>query len=104
MNMPGFTADASLYQTSGYYYAVSTRGTTNTKGSVTAASWFCDLFPWFPGCGGTPMPKCEHTDTETYCTGFVNWCKDNYRCWDSRGNPYLTDGGWYVCGACFGWG
>ncbi|PDZ39791.1 hypothetical protein CN520_00560 [Bacillus cereus] len=101
MRLPGFSAGSSLHQRNNYYQK-STVDTAANEG-ITIASWFCDTFPWFPGCGGNQL-SCEFTNTETYCTGVVLWCKNHYRCWDPRAGHILRDGGWYVCGTCFGWG
>jgi hypothetical protein len=81
IRMPGFTADIPII--------------------VPAASQLCDWFPWLPGCPSKPPDvQCRHSNTETYCTAFVEWCKDNSFCSDGTSRS----SGWYPCGACFGWG
>lgn len=48
-------------------------------------------------------PSCVFTHTETKCVGLlagVLLCKNHYRCRKPSGENYLTDTGWYACGAC----
>lgn len=99
MKMPEFTADASLYRTSRHYYMNASVDGLAAQG-VTPAFTLCDWFPWLPWCPSLPPSECRHVNTDTYCTGFVEWCKDNSICSDGS----TRSSGWYPCGACFGWG
>lgn len=54
--------------------------------------------PWDTPSGQT----CQGTNTDTFCTGVILWCTDNYRCCDDRGDCYLTSTTPYPCGVCVG--
>jgi len=101
MNMPGFTGENSLYQTSERYRLNGAFSAVASDQRVTPAQFLCDWFPWLPWC---PKPQgdvhCEHTNTDTFCLGFSMWCKDNSRCSDGS----TRSSGWYPCGVCIGWG
>ena len=101
MSLPGFSANASLQRAKGHSFADMLDSTTSGAGQVIPAFDLCDWFPWLWWC---PKPRpdvyCWHTTTDTYCTGFVMWCKDNSQCSDGS----RRSSGWYPCGGCFGWG
>ena len=100
MKMPGFTAEASLYERNTPYYMIHSVGTDFGEQSVIAAGlfdWFCKQFPWI--CGETPPPnQCIHYKTDTACVGISMWCNDRCRYPDGREGS----SGWYPCGLCFG--
>ncbi len=101
MEMLGFTAETSLYRTRGHYHTVAPVSSGLTIQGITLAATLCDWFPSLPGCSSQPPGVvCQHTNTDTSCTGVVEWCKDNSVCSDGSSRS----SGWYVCGACFGWG
>jgi hypothetical protein len=55
MNIPGFTADASVYKTKGHYMSVVSNGASGVSGGVQLAQWDC-------GCGhlwGCAKNRCE---------------------------------------------
>jgi hypothetical protein len=105
VRIPEFTADASLGRPEKHYRpgkgADSIDGSRLLDQGVVPASQLCDWFPWLPWCPSKPPGvECRHTNTETYCTAFVEWCKDNSICSDGT----TRSSGWYACGACIGWG
>jgi hypothetical protein len=81
MKMPGFTAGASLYNTSGHYTI-----TASFNGPTTGATVLLQLA--IP----EPEPGCWFNGTA--CYGFLQRCK--YCCW--VGGSYTR-----ACGTCFGW-
>lgn len=100
MMFPRFSAEMSLYSRAGNYGAREPARAVSTAQRVLPADGFlCDWFPWLPWC---PKPStgvtCTHTNTQTACTGFIFWCKDNSICSDGT----TRSSGWYPCGACFG--
>jgi hypothetical protein len=54
--------------------------------------------PWDTPSGTT----CEPTGTDTFCTGLVLWCTNNYRCYSEQQGSYLTSTTPYPCGVCVG--
>jgi len=103
MNMPGFTAEATLYEAGEHHNVAILAGGSLSEQEITPAFDLCDWFPSLPWCSKPPTPGgvyCWHTTTDTYCTGIVEWCKDNSICSDGS----TRSSGWYACGVCFGWG
>ena len=121
LNLPGFTAEASLYKTSGRYYGLGTVGQINevihpaqagdpncfktcfnscwwkwnALGLGYLASSLCTT-GCISACGG----QCKHIKTDTFCAGFVFLCNDISLCADGS----VHSSGWYPCGLCFGAG
>ena len=114
--MPGFTAEASLYQTSRHYYGLGTVGQINGvihpaqavdpncfkscfNSCLNAIGWpfgstLCNTL-CTSACG-----QCKHIKTDTFCAGFVFFCNDISLCADGS----MHSSGWYPCGLCFGAG
>jgi hypothetical protein len=80
MNMPGFTAEVSLYETLKSYKLIT--DTTRSLNKQTVVPQQNPLQCW----------------TDTSCYGVVKTCNDH--CYLVDGTRW--DSGWYVCGACFG--
>lgn len=71
MNMPGFTAEASLYRTDEHYYRAVLAGSGLSNQSVTMAfDWppfLCVWFPFLPGCPPpcVPTTRCSQDPATT---------------------------------------
>jgi hypothetical protein len=80
MNMPRFTAEASLYKTSKAYKPTAVMTQSLDKQTIV------------------PQQNPLQCWTDTDCYGVVQMCEDH--CYLVDGTRW--DSGWYVCGACFG--
>ncbi len=120
MTMPGFTAEASLYKTSGHYYGLGTVGQINGvihPAQTVDPNCFKSCFNscWWElnaiglGSFGSTLcnslctsacGQCKHIKTDTFCAGFVFFCNDISLCADGS----VHSSGWYPCGLCFGSG
>jgi len=78
MNVPSFTAEASLYMTSNHYGQAAGFRPLNGRAIIPQQ---------FPSC-----------TTNRSCWGVVLGCRDHCRRWDGSSFSSL----WYVCGVCFG--
>ena len=101
MNMPRFSAEASLYKLNKGYRKAALIAMANSQ-LIVPAQFGCDAFPWLPWCPKPPSNvTCQHTNTDTACPlggVFGMWCKDNSRCSDGS----TRSSGWYPCGICIG--
>jgi hypothetical protein len=79
MNIPGFTAEASLYKTSKHYRLKADRVQTVNGEAITPQQ--------FVSC-----------TTNRSCWGVVLGCRDHCEKFDGSTFSSL----WYVCGVCFG--
>jgi len=119
MNMPAFTADASLVNR-GHDFRFHENDLNQNRSRVLPqrikvpgridddwAQYTQCLLSGNPHCpvpggGGTEPPGlppgCVYYKTDTACTAVVQWCNNLCQFPDGRDGS----SGWYVCGACFG--
>lgn len=73
-----------------------------TGSAITAGLEVVDHAPAAQLAVWDVSPHCRPINTDTFCTGVVLWCKDNYRCWDPKKGVYLWSNTPYPCGVCVG--